>query len=325
MIINDQVALVNVAAVRQHPENPRAGNIEVIRQSIRKNGFYGFLIVQSSTGYIIAGNHRFLAAVAEGFSEVPVVYVNVDDQAALNILLADNHTSDLGGYDEMKLARLLLQVQADGSLEGATYSDLELKELVTRLEREVAAAAATSRGKTDDDEVPAPGPVPVSRLGDLWILGNHRLLCGDSTRPADVYRLMGGITERADMAFLDPPYGVDYDPEARENGPTSEERKANPLGKIKNDAMGAQEFRQFLDAAYTSIDSVLNPGRAIYMCHADTQGHHFRNAFIAQPWKLQCCIIWKKSSLVFGRADYHWIHEPILYGWKQGASHLWAG
>ena len=129
----------------------------------------------------------------------------------------------------------------------------------------------------------------------------------------------------ADMVFTDPPYNVDYDPESRPNGPTSDERAAKPLGKIRNDKKSPQEFRSFLDAVYTAVDSAVHPGRAIYICHADTEGHHFRNAFIAQPWKLQSCLIWKKTSLVFGRADYHWMHEPVLYGWKEGEAHVWTG
>jgi DNA modification methylase len=183
--------------------------------------------------------------------------------------------------------------------------------------------ARASGGRTDPDEVPAPPINPVAKNGDLWLLGGHRLLCGDSTSLEAVATLMGA--EKADMVFTDPPYNVDYDAEARPNGPTSAERKARPLGKIQNDKKSPAEFRAFLDLVYQAIDSVLKPGRALYICHADTEGHHFRNAFLAMPWKLQSCLIWSKTVMVFGRADYHWQHEPVLYGWKEGAAHVWHG
>jgi site-specific DNA-methyltransferase (adenine-specific) len=174
----------------------------------------------------------------------------------------------------------------------------------------------------DEEETPSVPIESKSKLGDIYKLGNHILICGDSTMIDDIEKLMGGGL--ADMCFTDPPYNVDYDPEARVSS-FSKERMDNKLGKIQNDKKSPEDFRKFLDDVYTSLNIALKESASIYISHADTEGHHFRNAFISQPWKMQSCLIWKKSVLCFGRADYQWIHEPVLYGWKEGAAHNWFG
>jgi DNA modification methylase len=314
MIINEQVALVDCSAIRPHPDNPRVGNIEQIRQSIRKNGFYGFCIVQSSTGYILAGNHRYMGAVAEGFEKIPVAYVNVDDRTARNILLADNHTSDVAEYNEAKLAQILQEIAgsnaaaAAANLEGTGYSSAEVDELVANVERAAAKAAATTEGLTDEDAVPEPR-APLSRAGDLWVLGNHRLLCGDSTNGEHVSRLMGAIL--ADLVVTDPPYNVAY------------EGKTKDALTIKNDSMSGGDFYAFLLAVYQNLAAQMKGGSGIYVFHADTEGVSFRKAMTDAGLKLAQCCVWVKQSLVMGRQDYHWQHEPVLYGWKPTASHRW--
>lgn len=159
----------------------------------------------------------------------------------------------------------------------------------------------------DPDAVPELPVAPKSKLGDLWTLGNHRLLCGDSTFSKDVQRLMAG--ELAHMVFTDPPYNVDY---AGSDGQ-----------KIQNDNMADEKFLEFCRGFYQQLFNSLDVGGAIYVFHADTNGDAFRRAFKEVGFKLASTLIWNKSSLIMGRSDYHWKHEPCLYGWKPGAAHSW--
>ena len=148
------------------------------------------------------------------------------------------------------------------------------------------------------------------KLGDLWQLGGHRLICGDSTDIAVIDRLMDGV--KADMLLTDPPYNVDYT------------GKTKDALKIQNDKMDNDSFRQFLRDAFASADSVMRAGAVFYIWHADSEGYNFRGACADNNWKVRECLIWNKNSMVLGRQDYQWKHEPCLYGWKDGASHLWA-
>jgi len=165
-------------------------------------------------------------------------------------------------------------------------------------------------GLTDEDAVPEAPEEPRTRLGDVWILGKHRLLCGDSTNVDAISKLMNG--QLADMLLTDPPYNVNY------------EGKTKEALKIKNDTMDNDSFRMFLRDAFVSADTVMKQGAVFYIWHADSEGYNFRGAAFDAGWKVRQCLIWKKQTLVMGRQDYHWIHEPCLYGWKEGASHLWA-
>jgi DNA modification methylase len=283
--------------------------IDVVASSLREFGWRQPIVVDAE-GVIIAGHTRLLAAKKLGLQNVPVhVAAGLSPDKVRAYRLMDNRSNDETDWNQSLLAAEMValnELEFDLSLTGFDAGEIA----------EFLRAASIAAGNTDEDDVPEPPADPVAVMGDLWLLGDHRLLCGDSTSVESTQALLGG--EKADPVFTDPPYNVDYDPEARPNGPTSDERKARPLGKIKNDKKSPEAFRAFLDQVYRSIDFAVKPGRAIYICHADTEGHHFRNAFVAQPWKMQSCLIWKKTSLVFGRADYHWMHEPILYGWKEG-------
>jgi len=149
----------------------------------------------------------------------------------------------------------------------------------------------------------------VAQPGELWRLGDHRLLCGDAMILADVKRVFSGA--RADLVIIDPPYNVDYE------GATKEKLK------IKNDRMADSLFFSFLLKAYENLAGVTKEGAGIYVFHADTEGVNFRRALVEAGWKLAQCCVWVKQTLVMGRQDYHWQHKPILYGWKPGASHRW--
>ena len=162
----------------------------------------------------------------------------------------------------------------------------------------------------DEDAIPDIKPDTLSKNGDVWLLGNHRVMCGDSTRIDSVKKLMGGVL--ADQLITDPPYNVSY------------VGKTKDAMKIKNDSMSDDQFRQFLRDAFVSADAVMKPGAAFYIWHADSEGYNFRGACKDCGWTVRQCLIWKKQTLVMGRQDYHWKHEPCLYGWKEGAGHLWA-
>jgi hypothetical protein len=289
--------------------------VDKVAASIKGFGWRQPIVVDRHD-VIIVGHARLLAAQKLGLTEVPVhVAANLTPEQVKAYRLMDNRSHQEAEWDLELLAPELSELQAmNADLLLTGFDQHEIASLL--------AKADAVEGLTDPDACPQLQPDPITIPGDLWALGRHRLLCGDSTNIDAVQRLMAG--EKADMVFTDPPYNVDYDPEAR-HSTFSADRTANPLGRIKNDQKSPEDFRRFLDDVYTCIDVVLKAGRAIYVCHADTEGHHFRGAFVAQPWNLQSCIIWKKSVLCFGRADYHWIHEPILYGWKEGATHLWAG
>jgi DNA modification methylase len=157
--------------------------------------------------------------------------------------------------------------------------------------------------------VPEPPVDPVTVLGDVWVMGPHRVACGDATAITTWDALMRG--ELADCVWTDPPYNVAYE--------------SKLAGKIKNDDMGDAEFLELLRGSFASLFSVIKPGASIYVAHADTEGLNFRRAFRESGFKLSGCLIWKKNALVLGRSDYQWIHEPILYGWKPGSKHRWYG
>lgn len=173
-----------------------------------------------------------------------------------------------------------------------------------------------TEGLTDEDAVPEPPPEPITKPGDIWILGKHRLMCGDSTSMNHLATLTAGAL--VDMWLTDPPYNV-----AVQGGNHGDPDRKNGK-RIMNDQMANDQFRQFLRDSYTAADSVMKPGAVFYIWHSDKEGLNFRLALRDSGWQERQLLIWKKSSLVMGRWDYHAKHEPCLYGWKEGAAHLWA-
>ena len=222
-ILTQDVQHVDIDRVRPHPANPREGDVGAIWESIKENGFFGALVVQESSGHILAGNHRWLAAQETDMEQVPVIYVDVDDERAMRILLADNRTNDMASYDDNQLADLLEHLAStDEELAGTGYDGDALDELLSDLDR------------LNDEPVEDPG-AEVDRAeelqqewqtesGQLWQMGEHRLLCGDATNASDVQRLLDGA--EPNLMVTDPPYGVNYDQDWRSD---------NRTGKVKND------------------------------------------------------------------------------------------
>ncbi len=275
--------------------------VDKIAASIREFGFLNPIIVDRENG-IIAGHGRVMAAQKLGLKELPVIEASHLTEAQRRAyVLADNRLALDAGWDNDLLKIELADLQAEGfdlSLTGFNVD--EIGDLL----------AEPTEGLTDEDAVPEVPAVPVTVEGDVWLLGRHRLMCGDSTSIDAVERLCDG--QLIDMWLTDPPYNVAY------------EGKTKEALTIKNDKMGDDSFRQFLRDSYIAADAVMKPGAVFYVWHADSEGYNFRGAAKDAGWTVRQCLIWKKQTMVMGRQDYHWKHEPCLYGWKDGAAHLWA-
>jgi site-specific DNA-methyltransferase (adenine-specific) len=273
-----------------------------IAASIKEFGWTNPILIDDDNT-IIAGHGRLLAARKLGMEEVPAIILDHLTKAQQRALvIADNQLALNAGWD---MDMLKAEIE-DLSLEDFNLDLLGFDEkfLDGLLEPEPTA------GLTDEDAVPEVPETPKTVPGDVWVLGNHRLMCGDSTSIDALAKLTEG--NLVDMWLTDPPYNVAYE------GGTKEKLT------IQNDSMGDDDFRQFLRDSYTAADSVMKPGAVFYIWHADSEGYNFRGAAKDTGWQVRQCLIWKKSSLVMGRQDYHWMHEPCLYGWKEGAAHLWA-
>ncbi len=291
-----------ISRPKPYPHNPRINDaaVEAVAKSIEKFGWRS-PIVADEDDVILAGHTRLKAAQKLGLTEVPVhVARGLTAEQARAFRIADNQTATIAEWDEDKLIEELLALKAsdyDLSLLGFPEDDL-LQMLMA--EPELSG---------DPDDVPEPPDDPITQPGDLWLLGKHRLLCGDATRPEDIAKLMAGA--RADLLLTDPPYGVAY------TGGTPDALT------IANDDLDEPALRQFMVRALQAAVLHLKPGGSFYIWHADSLGHTFRAACVDAGLRVRQCLIWVKSSLCLGRQDYHWKHEPCLYGWADGAAHTW--
>jgi site-specific DNA-methyltransferase (adenine-specific) len=299
------IEYVPVAVLIPYAANSRThsdAQVAQIAASIREFGFTNPILINGENT-IIAGHGRLMAARKLGLEEVPTIALDHLSKAQQKALvIADNQLALNAGWDvDMLKAEIEDLNLEDFDISLLGFDDKFLDGL---LEPE------PTEGLTDEDAVPDAPETPITVLGDVWVLGNHRLMCGDSTSIDALQELTDGAL--VDMWLTDPPYNVAYE------GGTKEKLT------IQNDSMGDDAFRQFLRDAYSAADAVMKPGAAFYIWHADLEGYNFRGAAKDAGWQVRQCLIWKKSSLVMGRQDYHWQHEPCLYGWKDGASHLWA-
>jgi len=301
-----QVEKVLIEKLIPYARNARThdeAQVSQIAASIKEFGFNNPILIADDYS-IIAGHGRLAAARKLGLAEVPVIRLShLSDTQRKAYVLADNRLALNAGWDNDLLKLELEELKSvDVDLEMLGFSKDELDGLLNALE--------PTEGLTDEDAVPEPPPEPITKPGDIWILGKHRLMCGDSTSIEHLERLCNG--RQVDMWLTDPPYNVAY------------EGKTKDALTIKNDSMSDDTFRQFLRDAYTAADAVMKSGAVFYIWHADSEGYNFRGAAQDAGWKVRQCLIWKKSTMVMGRQDYHWKHEPCLYGWKEGAGHLWA-
>jgi DNA modification methylase len=292
---------VNIDRLVPYARNARTHSKEQIlqlRSSLREFGFVNPVIVDKDLN-IIAGHGRILAAKEEGVTEVPCVFAEYLTEAQKRAyILADNRLAMNAGWDEQMLSVEIADLQAadfDVSLLG--FDDAELNKLM----------GTVDDVKDDDFDVDSELQKPaVTKPGDLWLLGRHRLVCGDSTRQETYDLLMDG--NLANLVVTDPPYNVNYEGTA---------------GKIKNDNMADEKFYKFLLDAFCLAEKVMAKDASIYVFHADTEGLNFRRAFADAGFYLSGTCIWKKQSLVLGRSPYQWQHEPVLFGWKKSGKHSW--
>ncbi len=277
---------------------PGDAEYEKLKRSIEQFGYVEPVIWNKTTGRVVGGHQRLKVLLDMGMTEVDCVVVELDaeKEKALNIAL--NKIS--GEWDKDKLALLIADLQ--GADFDVSLTGFEPEEIDALFKDSVKDGI-----KDDDFDVEAElQKPPVTKPGDLWTLGRHRLVCGDSTKAETFALLMGD--KRANLVVTDPPYNVNYEGSA---------------GKIKNDNMGNDAFYTFLHEAFSCMAEVMTDDASIYVFHADTEGLNFRKAFADAGFYLSGTCIWKKQSLVLGRSPYQWQHEPILFGWKKKGKHLW--
>lgn len=271
---------------------------EKLKRSMTEFGYVEPIIWNEETGNIVGGHQRYKVLVAEGHTEVECVIVKMspEREKALNVAL----NKVTGDWEFEALADLIKDLEAqdfDVTLTG--FDAAEIEDLFSQVH---------DKDATDDYDVnKALEEAAFVKPGDVWLLGRHRLLCGDATKPEDVEKLMDG--KKANLVLTDPPYNVDFE-------------SASGL-KIRNDKQDNDTFYSFLLAAFKNMAEHTAPGGSIYVFHADTEGLNFRKAFIEAGFHLSGVCIWKKNSLVLGRSPYNWIHEPILFGWLRGGKHKW--
>jgi DNA modification methylase len=288
--------------------NPRThspAQIAAIAASIQEFGWTNPVLVGAEDD-IVAGHARVLAARKLGMSYVPVIVLkHLSEAQRRALVIADNQLSITGaGWDsEMLRIELALLQDADYDLSLVGFDDIELQRL---LEAQDAA-----EGLTDEDAVPELTETPTTVAGDLWILGDHRVLCGDATVFADVERLLGNVA--ADLVFTDPPYNVDYE------GYTEDRLK------IKGDRMTPEQFQQFLLATFSSYRRIVKPGASMYVCHSSSWQREFQNALEATGFEARCQIIWAKNTFAWGFGRYKFQHEPIFYCHVAGQKDAWYG
>ncbi len=277
-----------------YEKNPRKNDeaVKYVAESIKAFGFKVPIVIDKNN-VIVAGHTRYKASKKLKLTEVPcIVADDLTDEQIKAYRLADNKVAEKADWDFELL---------DAELDELFDFDMTLFGFEDVLEE--------TEAKDDGYEVNVPEE-PKSKPGDIYQLGRHRLMCGDSTSVEDVEKLMNGV--KVDLLITDPPYNVAY------------EGKTKDALTIENDSMEDEQFRQFLRSAFFAADSVMKEGAVFYIWHADSEGYNFRGACHDIGWQVRQCLIWNKNVMVMGRQDYHWKHEPCLYGWKAGASHLWA-
>lgn len=297
----DHFEKVDIEKLVPYVRNSRTHSKEQVlqlRASIREFGFLNPCLIDKDFN-VIAGHGRIMAAEEEGIKEVPCIFVeHLTEAQKRAYIIADNKLAMNAGWDEEMLSIELSDLQgADFDLDLLGFDASEIDKLLN----------GDAEAQEDDFDVDAELEKPTfSKTGDLWLLGNHRLICGDSTKQETYDVLMDG--KKANLTVTDPPYNVNYEGSA---------------GKIKNDNMANEAFYTFLYDAFSCMEKAMADDASIYVFHADTEGLNFRRAFVEAGFYLSGTCIWKKQSLVLGRSPYQWQHEPVLYGWKKKGKHQW--
>ena len=294
---------IDIADLVPYDRNPRLNDkaVDSVAESMDQVGYITPIVIDENC-QILAGETRCKALKKRHVKRDKVLQVfGLTEEQKKKYRLLDNKVGEIAEWDYELLV---------GELEGMDFDgfDFGFDDLLAELTADTEEASDGAQSSAvDDDYDPVLPEEPKAKRGDIYQLGRHRLMCGDSTDPADVARLMGDTA--ADLLLTDPPYNVNYE------GGTGL--------TIQNDNMEDAAFRKFLRDAFQCADTVMKPGAAFYIWHADSEGYNFRGACHDIGWQVRQCLIWNKNALVLGRQDYQWKHEPCLYGWKGGASHTW--
>jgi len=300
--MSQKVPIDSIRPMQANARRHGGRNLEAIKTSLERFGQQKPVVVGPG-GSILAGNGTWAAAKAMGWTEIEITRSDLAGPEATAYAIADNRTAELAEWDDAILAEALAGLQsADEALATATgFSPGETERLMVQIQGLTHQAEA--------DAIPELPETPDSIPGTVYRLGRHRLMCGDATKVEDILRLTDN--RKVHLLLTDPPYNVAY-----------EGKTADAL-QIANDSMDAVAFRQFLIDAFVAADRAMRPGATFYIWHSDSEGLAFRLGCQEVGWEIRQCLVWAKQAAVLGRQDYHWRHEPCLYGWKSGASHSW--
>lgn len=296
------ITLVPLKDIKLNPKNRNkhpADQIDRLVLILKENGFRRPGTISNRTGFLVCGEGRYLAAKKIGLKEMPIMFQDYAGEAdELADAIADNAIDKWAQLDTSGIMQDVKDLETDFNLDRLGIKDFRIVE-------------AQIEPQCDEDDAPPVRTETISKRGDVWQLGRHKLICGDATIADDVAKMMG--EERADLVWTDPPYNVAYEGKTKESL------------TIQNDEMDDADFFQFLYDAFLTMFMFTKPGGGIYIAHADSEGANFRMAMVKAGFLFKQCLIWVKQTFVMGRQDYHWKHEPILYGWSPGAAHTWLG
>jgi site-specific DNA-methyltransferase (adenine-specific) len=298
-----KIEIADINTIKPYENNPRKlkdSAIEKVAMSLKEYGFRQPIVVDKDR-IIVVGHTRYRASKKLGFKEVPITIAdNLTPEQINAYRIADNRTAEESEWDNELLKMEIKDLEAkDFKLDLLGFNEDQLNDMLFE----------EKQGLTDEDEIPEAPEEPISKLGDIWKLGNHKLICGDSTILNNYEKLFN--ENKADLLMTDPPYNVDY------------EGKTKDKLTIQNDSKNDDDFLQFLTDAFNNCAIHLKLGCSFYIFHSDWYGLEFRQSIKNSDLELKQNLIWAKNSMVMGRQDYQWQHEPCLYGWKRGASHSW--
>ncbi len=304
-----QLIELSIDEIIPYENNPRKNDnaVDKVAESIKEFGFKVPIIIDKDH-VIIAGHTRYKAAKKLDFKKAPVIMAeDLTEEQVKAFRIMDNKSSEFATWDyEALLVEMESLKLEDYNLELTGFDFNEIEGIMDKYNPNDIEEDSDFNIEEQLESIEN----PKSKKGDIWLLGKHRLLCGDSTVKEDVNKLMNG--QKANMIFTDPPYNVAYE------GATEDKLT------IQNDDMSSEEFYNFLSKVFSNYFEIMEEGAPIYVCHADSEGENFRRAYREAGLKLAECIIWVKNAFVIGRQDYHWRHEPILYGWKEGKAHYFV-
>lgn len=300
---------LSIDEIIPYENNPRKNDnaVDKVAESIKEFGFKVPIIIDKDN-IIIAGHTRYKAAKKLDIKKVPVIITeDLTEEQVKAFRIMDNKSSEFATWDyEALLVEMESLKLEDYNLELTGFDFNEIEGIMDKYNPKDIEEDSDFNIEEQLESIEN----PKSKKGDIWLLGKHRLLCGDSTVKDEVEKLMNG--QKANMVFTDPPYNVAYE------GSTEDKLT------IQNDDMSSEEFYNFLSKVFNNYFEIMEEGAPIYVCHADSEGENFRRAYREAGLKLAECIIWVKNAFVMGRQDYHWRHEPILYGWKEGKAHYFV-